>query len=150
VNRPLVLFGVLVSALALVLPAAGGTDSAPAVGTAAEAASLSGVAGALPYGGGWAIPLRGERPSWYTPALAARVDAANGVPVAAPTDAPLPGEVGIRPGSWMLSPAGCTMNFVFRSGSSFAIGTAGHCANGEPGAGRDRQRLCQPQQRHRR
>ena len=33
----------------------------------------------------------------------------------------------------MLSPAGCTMNFVFRSGSSYAIGTAGHCANaGDP------------------
>jgi hypothetical protein len=76
-------------------PAAVG--AAPPIGTAAEQADLGGVAGSEPYAGGWAIPLRAERPSWYTPALAARVDAANGVPVAAPTDAPLPGEVGIRP-----------------------------------------------------
>jgi hypothetical protein len=133
VNRVLVALGVLVSALALALPAAGGGGAAPAVGTTAEQADLGGVAGSEPYAGGWAIPLRGERPSWYTPALAARVDAADGVPVAAPADAPLPGEVGIRPGSWMISPAGCTMNFVFASGGSYAIGTAGHCGEkGEP------------------
>lgn len=132
-NRVLVALGVLVSALALALPAAGGGGAAPAVGTTAEQADLGGVAGSEPYAGGWAIPLRGERPSWYTPALAARVDAADGVPVAAPADAPLPGEVGIRPGSWMISPAGCTMNFVFASGGSYAIGTAGHCGEkGEP------------------
>lgn len=132
-NRVLVALGVLVAALALALPAAGGDGAAPPVGTTADQADLSGVAGSEPYAGGWAIPLRAERPSWYTPALAARVDAADGVPVAAPTDAPLPGEVGIRPGSWMLSPSGCTMNFVFASGSSYAIGTAGHCGKkGEP------------------
>ncbi len=27
----------------------------------------------------------------------------------------------------MISPAGCTMNFVFRQSGAFAIGTAGHC-----------------------
>jgi hypothetical protein len=34
----------------------------------------------------------------------------------------------------MIAPAGCTMNFIFRSGGSFAIGTAGHCVSrvGEP------------------
>jgi hypothetical protein len=134
VNRTLVALGALVLALTLVLPAAGSGGASPAVGTAAAQADLSAVAGSVPYsGGGWAIPLRGETPSWYTPALAAKVDAANGIPVAAPTDAPLPGEVGIRPGSWMISPAGCTMNFVFASGSSYAIGTAGHCASaGDP------------------
>ena len=94
---------------------------------------MSGVAGTVPYIGGWAVPLRGETPTWYTAQLAAQVHAAAGVPVAAPTDAPLPGEVSIRPGSWMISPAGCMMNFVFQSGSSYAIGTAGHCANaGDP------------------
>jgi hypothetical protein len=55
------------------------------------------------------------------------VEAANGAPVAAPHDAPLPGEVGIRPGSWMIAPSGCTMNFVFGSPGSYSIGTAGHC-----------------------
>jgi hypothetical protein len=119
-------------ALALMLPIAalGVGTGAPAVGTAAEAADLSAVPGEVPYEDGYAVPLRGETPDWYTPELAARVEAADGQPVAAPGDAPLPGEVGIRPGSWMISPAGCTMNFVFRSGSGYGIGTAGHCVDG--------------------
>jgi hypothetical protein len=78
--------------------------------------------------------LSGRRltPAWFTDELAARVHAANGAPVAAPPEAPLPGEVGIRPGSWMISPAGCTMNFVFGSPGAYSIGTAGHCAgNGD-------------------
>lgn len=87
------------------------------------------VAGARPHGDGWAIPLSSASPSWFTPELADEVHRADGAPVAAPADAPLPGEVGIRPGSWMISPAGCTMNFVFAKGSSFAIGTAGHCVD---------------------
>lgn len=40
---------------------------------------------------------------------------------------------GIRPGALMTSPAGCTMNFVFRNGPSGGdryIGTAGHCVGG--------------------
>jgi hypothetical protein len=88
-------------------------------------------AAATPYAGGWAIPLKSERPSWFTPELAAQVHA-QGV-AAAPIDAPLPSEIGIHPGAWMISPAGCTMNFVFQSGGNYAIGTAGHCANaGDP------------------
>ncbi len=114
-------------------PAIAGVSSTPAAGTAAEDADLRAVAGATPYAGGWAIPLKAERPSWFTPELAARVHAAAPQPLAGPTDAPLPSEVGIRPGSWMISPAGCTMNFVFRNGSSYAIGTAGHCTKkGDP------------------
>ena len=101
----------------------------PALGTAPEGVSLSQVQGAVPYEGGWAIPLRARPPSWYTPALAGEVDAANGAPVAAPAQAPLPGEVGIRPGSWMIEPSGCTMNFVFKKSGAFAIGTAGHCVS---------------------
>jgi hypothetical protein len=85
------------------------------------------VDGAVPYGSGHAIPLKAATPAWFTDELAARVDAATGAPVAAPTDAPLPGEIGIRPGSWMIAPAGCTMNFVFGSPGSYSIGTAGHC-----------------------
>jgi hypothetical protein len=122
----------LALALLLAAPAAAGSG-APAVGTPAAQADLRNSSSAFPYAGGWAIPLKAAKPSWYTPALAAQVHAQPGVPVAAPTDAPLPSEVGIRPGSWMISPAGCTMNFVFTSGGSYAIGTAGHCANaGDP------------------
>jgi hypothetical protein len=83
--------------------------------------------GAVPFGDGYAVPLKAAQPSWFTDELAAEVDAANGAPVAAPIDAPLPGEIGIRPGSWMIAPAGCTMNFVFGSPGSYSIGTAGHC-----------------------
>jgi hypothetical protein len=84
------------------------------------------------HGQGHAIPLKAARPAWFTKALAARVDAANGAAVAAPNDAPLPGWIGIRPGSWMIAPAGCTMNFIFGSPGSYSIGTAGHCAgNGD-------------------
>ena len=128
-NRARVVLLALAAALVLALPAAGGGTSTPAVGTAAAEVDLSGVAGAVAYEDGWAVPLRGETPSWYTPALAAQVHAAAGAPVAAPTDAPLPSEVGIRPGSWMISPAGCTMNFIFASGAKLGIGTAGHCVD---------------------
>jgi hypothetical protein len=108
-----------------------------AVGTRAEDAPLHlapGVRpylspGVVPFALGWAVPLRGARPSWYTAELEREVLAANGAPLAAPLDAPLPSEVGIRPGSWMIAPHGCTMNFVFAQGSSFAIGTAGHCTD---------------------
>jgi hypothetical protein len=121
----LVIATLLLAALAAPSVAAGGS---PAVGTTPSDTRLAAAPGAVRHGGGWAIPLKGAVPDWYTPQLAAQVDAANGVPVAAPTDAPLPSEVGIRPGSWMIAPAGCTMNFVFTDGTSFAIGTAGHCA----------------------
>ena len=106
----------LSASLVLRLPAGGAGRSAPSAETDATQVALSGVAGGIPYGGGWAVPLRCETPSWYTAQLATQVHVAPGVPVASPTDAPLPGEVGIRPGSWMISPAGCTMNFVFQSG----------------------------------
>lgn len=104
------------------------TDPAPrAIGT--DVVPLDARESAEPYGGGWAIPMKGETPAWYTADLAARVHEAAGQPVAAPPDAPLPGEVGIRPGSWMIEPAGCTMNFVFRKQGAYAIGTAGHCVD---------------------
>jgi hypothetical protein len=121
----------LAAALLLAVPAAGGTAER-AVGTLADQVELSAAAGAVPYGDGYAIPLKGDRPSWFTAELARKVSD-SGSPVAAPTDAPLPSEVGIRPGSWMISPAGCTMNFVFQKLGQYAIGTAGHCASaGEP------------------
>lgn len=101
----------------------------PEVGTPAEEVDLSTVPGATSYGDGHAIPLKGDVPAWYTPELAARVDAANGDPIAAPNNAPLPSEVGIRPGAWMVSPSGCTMNFIFKKDGVYAIGTAGHCVD---------------------
>jgi len=107
-----------------------GSGTLPAVGTTAATTNLPELAGeATPYAGGYAVPLAAERPSWYTPAVEARLDAAGGAPVAAPLDAPLPGEVGIRPGSWMIEPYGCTMNFVFQRSGEYAIGTAGHCVD---------------------
>ena len=102
----------------------------PEVGTSASAVDLRSVPGAEGYGrAGHAIPLEAESPDWYTPSLAQRVDEANGRAVAAPSDAPLPSEVGIRPGAWMIAPAGCTMNFIFQQSGTYAIGTAGHCVD---------------------
>jgi hypothetical protein len=117
-------------ALALVTAAGAGATSTtlPSVGTKADGIDLRSVSGATRYGDGYAIPLKAERPSWYTQELARRVHENPGVPVAVP-DAPMPGEVGIRPGSWMIAPYGCTMNFVFQNGGSYAIGTAGHCTD---------------------
>ena len=88
--------------------------------------------------------LETPRPVWYTDDLHARVLAAGarGVPLPDGVDVPSSGLgfTGIRPGSWMISPAGCTMNFVFgspatttttkrgkRSSGGYSIGTAGHC-----------------------
>jgi len=99
------------------------------IGTIASSVNLQNAPGAVPYEDGWAIPLAGARPAWYTPELEQQVIAAGGTPVAAPTDAPLPSEIGIRPGSWMISPYGCTMNFIFTKTGQFAIGTAGHCVD---------------------
>ncbi|HVE64718.1 MAG TPA: hypothetical protein VNB94_13080 [Mycobacteriales bacterium] len=110
---------------------------APAAGTAVGAVDPRTVPGAYQLAdGAWAVPLKGDQPSWVTPELLAA--AARG-PVAAPAaavapDAPLSGYVGIRPGSEMVAPYGCTMNFIFRKNGAFAIGTAGHCVDkvGQP------------------
>ncbi len=115
--------GVLAS-LMILMTAAGASAATPTLGSSPD---WSTVDGAVPYGAGHAIPLKAAQPAWYTDELAARVAAANGAPVSAPPEAPLPGEIGIRPGSWMIAPAGCTMNFVFGSPGSYSIGTAGHC-----------------------
>lgn len=115
---------VLAALMIFFTAAAGASAAVPTLGSSPDWRSVD---GAVPYSGGHAIPLKAAQPAWFTDALAARVDAANGAPVAAPPEAPLPGEVGIRPGSWMIAPAGCTMNFVFGSPGSYSIGTAGHC-----------------------
>lgn len=75
--------------------------------------------------------IKAPRPAWLTDELQAKVVAAGaqGVPVPDGVDVPTSGLAftGIRPGSWMLSPAGCTMNFVFGTPGNYTIGTAGHC-----------------------
>jgi hypothetical protein len=126
--RRATLVAILASGLALAF-AAPATAQAPAVGSSASDVDLRAVPGASPHGLGHAIPLKAAQPDWYTAELHQRVLAADGQPVQAPPDAPLPGTVGIRPGGWMISPAGCTMNFVFQSGDRLGIGTAGHCAD---------------------
>jgi hypothetical protein len=112
-----------------IAPAAAAADGPPPIGTAAASVDLRAVPGAVAYGPGHAIPLKASRPPWYTDELSGRARKSPGTPVLAPTDAPLPSEVGIRPGTWMLEPYGCTMNFVFSRGSRLAIGTAGHCTD---------------------
>jgi hypothetical protein len=78
--------------------------------------------------------LKAPRPDWYTRALHARVVAAGRrgevVPVPKRVDLPASGLLftGIRPGAWIISPAGCTTNFVFGTRRNYFIGTAGHCA----------------------
>jgi hypothetical protein len=116
----------MLAGLALWAPAAGA--GAPELGATAGEVDLRSVPGTEAYGDGHAIPLEAARPDWYTRKLRRKVRTSDGEPVQAPPDAPLPSEVGIRPGSWMLDPAGCTMNFVFASGGQLGIGTAGHCA----------------------
>lgn len=123
--RPLAV--TLTAALLLAAPASAAAP-APAVGTSADQVDLGTVPGAIPVEEGYAIPLKGARPAWYTAELDRRVKDSGG-PVAAPLDAPLPSEVGIRPGSWMIAPYGCTMNFVFSKSGDLGIGTAGHCVD---------------------
>jgi hypothetical protein len=123
-----VITGILLAVLSLV-SAADATEFF-AVGTAANNVDLRQAAGAVPLQDGWAIPLRGARPDWYTPALQRTVLLAADEPVAAPLDSPLLSEIGIRPRAWMQESPGCMMNFVFTSGTRRGIGgTAGHCVD---------------------
>lgn len=81
-----------------------------------------------------ATELIAPKPGWYTDALHAKVVAAGKqgdvVPIPDGVDYPASGLLftGIRPGAWIIAPAGCTTNFVFGSPGSYSIGTAGHCA----------------------
>ncbi|HYU60545.1 MAG TPA: hypothetical protein VEK39_07285 [Solirubrobacterales bacterium] len=72
--------------------------------------------------------LKAPPPDWYGPAEQdSLAGGGSGTVAAAPADAPLPGQVGIRPGSMMIEPFICTMNYIFSKGDTLAIGTAGHC-----------------------
>jgi hypothetical protein len=91
--------------------------------------------GATPLpGGGYAIELKAKTPDWYTDELHQRVVAAGrrGDTVPLPANANVDSALlftGIRPGSWMLFPSWCTMNFVFGTETDYYIGTAGHCTS---------------------
>ena len=92
--------------------------------------------GAQPLpGGGYAVPLRADSPDWYTADLHRKVVRAGmsgrSVPIPDGVKVPQSGLAftGIRPGSWMLAPSWCTMNFVFGSAPNYYIGSAGHCGS---------------------
>jgi hypothetical protein len=85
------------------------------------------------------------RPAWLTDQLEAKIVAAGtkGVEIELIPNATNPNCLGTAPpyvgvdgvsanavaaGACMVSPSGCTMNFVFTDGTSNYIGTAGHCA----------------------
>ncbi|MDQ1711261.1 MAG: hypothetical protein QOE45_711 [Frankiaceae bacterium] len=111
---------------------------------ASHAAARPPVPGAERIDGGWAVPAPTTGPSWYDAAYAKRVLAAGTKGVRLPQGATLPNNAkpvglatsGIRPGIWLVTIqtgpvfgfAWCTANFVFKSGSTFGLGTAGHCA----------------------
>ena len=104
---------------------AGGAQAASEVPSQAEVDSAI---ASLKSGAAGVVEKKAPRPSWFTPELEQQVRA-NGM-AAAPVDAPLPGQAGIRPGSMMISPFICTMNYIFQKGDTIAIGTAGHCLDG--------------------
>ena len=116
-------------AIALLAPVRSLAQRAHPVGTDAATLSREELGEATFYDENWlAVPLKGKTPDWFTPQLREELAASPTGVLAAPADAPLPGEVGIRPGSWMIAPSGCTMNFIFQKRGAYAIGTAGHCA----------------------
>jgi hypothetical protein len=110
------------AALALMMPASmAAADSDPTYRTITEADEAR------------AVELKAPVPEWYTPDLHAEVVAAGkqGRTVPLPDGVSVPTSslafTGIRPGAWIIFPAGCTTNFVFGGGTS--IGTAGHCTS---------------------
>lgn len=116
VRRPLMS---ALAALALTIPLVSGAAAGPAPADDSTAPRY--------------VELKAPQPDWYTPTLHQRVlEAAktgDSVPLPDGVDFPTSGLAftGIRPGAWIIAPAGCTTNFVFGSASNYFIGTAGHC-----------------------
>src|SRR5919198_542317 len=111
--------------------------------------SVAGAASTDPSTDGTLVTLPQPRPAWLTDELEAQIVAAGPqgveVPLAGPNASLNPNCLGTAPpyagtsgvsitavaaGTCMVSPAGCTMNFVFTDGTSYYIGTAGHCVAG--------------------
>jgi hypothetical protein len=89
---------------------------------------------AAPSFGASASTLDRPVPDWYTPELHAQVLAAGpvGVPVAEEylnTECPGYQAPGVQANGCIVSPAGCTANFIYTNGSSKYIGTAAHCTD---------------------
>jgi len=126
-----------------------------AAGLAAALLLAGGTAGTLAAtsdgsAAGDVVTLPQPRPAWLTDALEAQIVAAGPKGVEVPvgkagTAALEPNCLGLAPpyvgtsgvsanavsaGTCMVSPNGCTMNFVFTDGLSSYIGTAGHCVAG--------------------
>lgn len=113
------------------------------VAPAAEQALPEGAI-ALP-GGGYAIELKAPTPDWYTPELHREAVRAGkqGKTIPLPEGVEVDSALlftGIRPGSWMISPSWCTMNFVFgnpdaatpAAGPGNGNGNGGDKGNGKP------------------
>ncbi|MGH3746669.1 MAG: hypothetical protein ACRDT8_04635 [Micromonosporaceae bacterium] len=86
------------------------------------------------FAGAQITELSKPAPRWYTPKLHAKAAkaATAGKGLALPDGVNYPTSglafTGIRPGAWIIAPAGCTTNFVFGTKGNYYIGTAGHCA----------------------
>lgn len=79
-----------------------------------------------------AVPLKLPKPGWYNDVVHSNVIAASAVEMGYDVDkgtaVPLATQfLFIRPGTMMLFPSGCTMNFVYGSPGNYKIGSAGHC-----------------------
>jgi len=89
---------------------------------------------AAPASAGNASILRKSKPAWYTADFAKKVQAAGPDGVQVPADelnTACPGyqAPGVSAAGCIVAPYGCTANFLFTDGSSFYVGTAGHCSN---------------------
>lgn len=78
--------------------------------------------------------LERPKPEWLTPALEAEIHSAgaDGVQVAEEylnTECPGFQQPGVQANACIVSPAGCTGNFIFASGSTRYLGTAAHCTD---------------------
>ena len=128
------LFAAMAAAIGLLLAPAGASASLPAlpeIGAIDVAESdLERAAERAIANGAKVRKLRRSSPRWYDRKQERRMRRDRDGVATAPVDAPLPGQIGIRPGNWMISPYWCTMNFIFQKGGTLAIGTAGHCVEG--------------------
>lgn len=112
----------------------------PALSAVAVAATAALVAPAHAAPAPIVRELGTPRPSWFTAELEQQVRAAGarGVPLPAGAERDVPASslafTGIRPGSWMLAPSGCTMNFVF-IGSGGTTSTKPGKGNGKKNGG---------------
>jgi hypothetical protein len=116
------------------------------LGAAVVVALVFGAGGGTAASVGTLRNLSLPKPAWLTPDLEAQIVASGTrgveVPIGnaddplnvnclgyAPPYASLSGAsiTGVAAGTCMVSPAGCTMSFVFTDGTSYYIGTAGHC-----------------------